>query len=69
MDLPLAKEIKTALVNKKGLLYEALEVVKYFEYSEAQYDISVIMTKHGISEDQLLENHQNALKWCAAIRS
>lgn len=66
IDLPLAKEIKTALVNNEGLLYEALEIAKYFESPEAQYDISPIMTKYNISEDKLLDNYHDALKWCAA---
>jgi EAL and modified HD-GYP domain-containing signal transduction protein len=66
MDLPLAKEIKTALVNKSGVLYEALEIAKYFESAEAQHDISQIMAKHNISENILLGNYHNSLKWCIA---
>ena len=61
--LPLAKEIKTALLNKEGLLYEALEVVKFFECIDARNDINKLMIKHGILEDDLLDNYHAALKW------
>lgn len=66
MDLPLAKEIKTALVNKEGLLHEALEIIKHAESFEAQQRIDLIMAKHYIPEDTLLENYHDALKWCTA---
>jgi len=66
MDLPLAEEIKTALVTKSGLLYEALEIVKHYEFVENQHETCSIMTKHDISEEILLMNYHDALKWCLA---
>ena len=62
-DLPLAEEIKTALLEKTGLLYEALEIAKYFESPYRQNDIFSIMTKYKVSEDILLNNYNDALKW------
>jgi EAL and modified HD-GYP domain-containing signal transduction protein len=67
MELPLAKEIKDALINKEGLLSEALDIATYFEYSEAQDHISSIMIKYDISEDALLNDYHDALKWCLTI--
>ena len=67
MDLPLAKEIKDALINKEGLLSEALDIATYFECSEAQADISHIMFKHDISEDALLDDYHDSLKWCLTV--
>ena len=66
MDLPLVEEIKTALINKKGLLHDALEIVKHYEFSENQHETCSIMAKHDISEDLLLMNYHDALKWCCA---
>ncbi|GAW96718.1 MULTISPECIES: EAL and HDOD domain-containing protein [Colwellia] len=66
MDLPLAEEIKTALVNKKGLLHDALEIAKHYEFSDNQYEPCTIMAKHDISEEMLLMNYHDALKWCCA---
>jgi len=66
MDLPLAEEIKIALVSKRGLLYDALEIAKHYEFSENQHETSSIMAKHDISEDMLLMNYHDALKWCCA---
>ncbi|NQZ22563.1 MAG: HDOD domain-containing protein [Colwellia sp.] len=62
-DLPLAEEIKTALIEKTGLLFEALEIAKYFESPYTQNDIFPIMTKYQVSEDILLDNYNDALKW------
>jgi len=62
-DLPLAKEIKMALIDKRGLLYEALEIAKYFECPETKSDIYFIMNKYDVSEDILLSNYHDALKW------
>ena len=66
-NLPLAIEIKMALIKKEGLLFEALEIVKYFEGIENQVEISGIMTKHGICEDNLLETYHESLKWCLTV--
>lgn len=66
-DLPLAKEIKEALINKEGLLSEALDIAKYFEHSEAQNNISSAMIKYDISEDALLEDYNESLKWCLSV--
>jgi len=66
MDLPLAEEIKSALVSKKGLLYDALEIAKHYEFSENQHETCSIMAKHDISEDILLMNYHDALKWCCS---
>jgi len=65
-DLPLAEEIKTALISHKGLLYEALEIVKHYEFSDTQFDTCPIMSKHDISEELLLMNYHDSLKWCLA---
>jgi EAL and modified HD-GYP domain-containing signal transduction protein len=64
--LPLAIEIKTALIQKEGLLYEALEITKYFECIENKKNktISSLMHKHNISEEELLNSYHNSLKWC-----
>jgi len=62
-ELPLAKEIKTALVDKTGLLYQALEIAKYFESPYTKSDVFPIMTKYKVSEDILLDNYHDALKW------
>jgi EAL and modified HD-GYP domain-containing signal transduction protein len=67
MELPLAKNIKDALIYKEGLLSEALDIATYFECSEAQGDISSIMIKHDISEDALLEDYHDSLKWCLTV--
>jgi c-di-GMP phosphodiesterase len=67
MDLPLSKEIKDALVNKEGLLSDALDIAKYFECSEAQDDTPPIMVKHNISECTLFDNYNESLKWCLTI--
>ncbi|NQZ81060.1 MAG: HDOD domain-containing protein [Colwellia sp.] len=66
MELPLAEEIKTALVKERGVLFEALEIVKHYECSETQHETGSIMAKHDISEDILLMNYQDSLKWCLA---
>jgi len=66
MDLPLAEEIKTALVGKTGLLYDALEISKHYEFSPTQDKTCPIMSKHDISEEALLMNYNDALKWCCA---
>ena len=63
-DLPLAEEIKTALISNKGLLYEALEIVRFYEFSDTQYETCPIMDKHDISEEVLLMNYHDSLKWC-----
>lgn len=65
-DLPLAQEIKAALINKEGLLSEAIDIAKYFECIENKDNTSELMTKHGISEDVLLDNYNKSLKWCLA---
>ena len=65
-ELPLAKEIKSALLNNQGLLYEALEVAKYFESQETQNERFSIIDKYNISENELLNNYHEALKWCVA---
>lgn len=67
LDLPLAKEIKSALINKEGLLSEALDIATYFECSDVQGDISSIMIKHDISEDTLFEDYNDSLNWCLTI--
>jgi EAL and modified HD-GYP domain-containing signal transduction protein len=67
-DLPLAKEIKTALIKNKGLLYEALVIVKSFECTEDQQHIAELLSKHNISEEILLNNYYDTLKWCTVIR-
>lgn len=64
LDLPLAKEIIDALLEQKGLLYEALELSKYFERS---IKIANVENTYGISEDDLLNEYHNALKWCSSI--
>jgi EAL and modified HD-GYP domain-containing signal transduction protein len=69
IDLPLSKEIKAALINNQGLLYEALELAKYFESIDDQQDIKVIMTKHDISEDRLINSYHETLSWCNYISS
>ena len=66
MDLPLAEEIKTALVSNRGLLYDALEIVKHYEFSETNEETCPIMAKHDISEDALLMHYNDALKWCCS---
>lgn len=66
MNLPLAKEIKMALVEQKGLLYEALEISKYYEYSDNEHNIAALMIKHKISEDTLINHYNDSLKWCLA---
>ncbi len=66
MELPLDEEIKTALVSNRGLLYEALEIVKHYEFSENKHKTCSIMAKHDISEEKLLMNYHDALKWCLA---
>jgi len=66
MELPLAEEIKTALLSKKGVLFEALEIAKHYEFSENQYEACPIMAKHDISEEVLLMNYHDSLKWCLA---
>ncbi|MEY8212344.1 MAG: HDOD domain-containing protein [Gammaproteobacteria bacterium] len=66
MDLPLAEEIKTALVSKRGLLHDALEIVKHYEFSETHEETCPIMAKHNISEEALLMHYHDALKWCCA---
>jgi len=64
MDLPLAEEIKTALVSKKGLLHDALEIAKHYEFSDNKDESCSIMAQHEISEELLLMNYHDALKWC-----
>jgi len=64
IDLPLAKEIKIALLKNSGLLYEALEIAKFFESQEAQNNVSPLIAKYGVSEDKLISNYHEALKWC-----
>jgi len=66
-DLPLAKEIKAALINKEGLLYEGLEIAKYFENVEVQKSITVLMEKHNIAEDALFDNYNSVLAWCKEV--
>lgn len=66
-NLPLAKEIKTALIHKEGLLYDSLEIVKYFEDMENHSDINIIMMKHKLTEEVLIEHYNNALKWCVTV--
>lgn len=65
-DLPLAKEIKMALINKDGLLYEALNIVKHFERVSPQQNSSDNLIKYGVSEQALLDSYQDALKWSLA---
>ncbi len=64
LDLPLAQEIIDALLEQKGLLYEALELSKYFERS---VKVANVENTYGISEDDLLNEYHNALKWCGSI--
>jgi len=61
--LPLAKEIKLALINKEGLLHEALEIVKSFENIGTRHDTNQLMIKHNILDDVLLNHYHAALKW------
>jgi len=66
INLPLAKQIKTALVDKKGLLFEALEIAKYYEPSDKKHDTYTLMAKHGICEEILINHYHDSLKWCIA---
>ncbi|WP_019028137.1 EAL and HDOD domain-containing protein [Colwellia piezophila] len=66
MALPLAEEIKTALVSNRGLLSDALEIAKHYEFSENNDETCPIMARHDISEEALLMNYHDALKWCCA---
>lgn len=66
MNLPLAKQIKTALVENTGLLYEVLEIAKYYESPNNKQGTSALMDKHGISEDNLIDYYHDSLKWCMA---
>ncbi len=65
-DLPLAKEIKMALINKDGLLYEALYIAKSFERINPEQNFSDNLIKYGISEQALLDNYHDVLKWSLA---
>jgi len=68
INLPLATEIKAALIKEEGLLYEALEITKYFEGIEKEKDnnTTLLLNKHDIPEEELLNNYHNSLKWCVA---
>lgn len=65
-DLPLAKEIKIALIHKDGLLSEALNIAKSFEGINPQQNSSDNLAKYDIPEEALLDNYHGVLKWCLA---
>jgi len=64
INLPLAQKIKAALLDQKGLLYEALEIAKYYESPDKKQDTHTLMTKHGICEEILINHYHDSLKWC-----
>jgi len=64
INLPLAKKIKAALIEKKGLLHEALEIAKYYESPDKKQSIHTLMAKHEICEEILINYYHDSLKWC-----
>lgn len=67
LKLPLAKEIKTAILERNGLLYEMLEITKHFENSLGDSVSQELIIKYEINELTLLEDYNNSLKWCFTI--
>jgi EAL and modified HD-GYP domain-containing signal transduction protein len=64
--LPFPKEIKSALLNHQGKLYELLQLAVYFEVPDDK-GIDDILKTSKISKDELLSDYHEALKWSMTI--
>ena len=60
--LPLSKEVTDALLGKKCLLFNQLELVKAYE-AGSWYAISKLSNVVGISQDELPSMFKNATQW------
>lgn len=66
-NLPIERSIKEALLEKTGLLHEALEITKFFESPENRVHSQKLIAKHKISENDLVEDYHTSLRWCMGI--
>tara|TARA_R110002124_G_scaffold207627_1_gene374084 strand:+ start:12094 stop:13305 length:1212 start_codon:yes stop_codon:yes gene_type:complete len=62
-DLPIAPEIKQALLGNETLLTELLVLGKYFETKQPLDSVLTIMEKYDISFDSVLDAYQDSLEW------
>jgi len=60
--LPLAKEIKDALLTREGDMAQLIKLVKFIEH--AQWDESVVtMETLGLTKDQVIKDYNDAISW------
>ena len=62
-DLPIAPEIKQALLGNEILLTELLVLGKYFETKQPLDSVLTIMEKYDISFGSIFDAYQDSLKW------
>lgn len=60
--LPLAQEIKDALVDDAGILAEFLSLVKYYE-NAAWEDANVLIEKLGLDKNKIPDVYHDAVQW------
>ncbi len=60
--LPLAKEIKDALLTREGDMAQLIKLVEFIEH--AQWDESVVtMETLGLTKDQVIKDYNDAISW------
>ncbi len=60
--LPLAKEIKDALVNKQGVLAEYIKLIQFYEAAQWQ-DASQAISSLQLASDKVPDTYHTAVQW------
>jgi EAL and modified HD-GYP domain-containing signal transduction protein len=60
--LPLAQEIKTPLLSKKGVMAALIKLLELIEHAEWD-KTAVVMKKLGIDKDKVIKDYNEALAW------
>ncbi len=60
--LPLAKEIKDALVENSGVLADYMALIKYYEAAQWQ-QANQAMNQLGIASDKVPDAYHTAVQW------
>jgi len=61
--LPVSSEVKLALNNQQGILFELLMLAKFYEKPEHEH-AKDILVKYNIEESFHFDCYKKALKWC-----
>ncbi len=67
-EMPIAEDIKDALSGKKNLLFEALELSKFLEYTMWE-EVDKFIDKYKIDTTYLFKSYTDAMDWAENILS